>query len=306
MSPVVTKNIGECRALWEKHSPNKYIWDLWDINYALLNPDIHEPYFIHLEDSAGSGLLPLWYDQEEKEYTFFGGRYPDNRDLWIPQHLLAPLVQAIPQSADLVDISEEAVLRICDSSAEHLKYFKEDDVTYYLNLDSFGYDIEKYLDGFSKKHRKNLKYDLRKLTLAGYTLNWDNDSRSIDQLIALNQLRFGNKSNLNSPAMIQEFKALTQYAIDNDMLITATVSLGREIVGVETAILFNNTYHLINGGFDISHPNVGKMLIFSHIDKAMSLKAKIMDFMVGQNPWKELWNLTPLPVYKLQNTQNNK
>ena len=74
----VEKDIKKCEELWKKHSSNRNIWEEWDIVFSLFDKKDNEPYFIVSE----KGLLPLWYDNIEKVYYFFGGSYPEDKTFW--------------------------------------------------------------------------------------------------------------------------------------------------------------------------------------------------------------------------------
>ena len=297
MELKIIEDMKECKLLWEQFSPHESLWDEWFVVESLYDSNIHRSYFLWMEDK---GLLPMWYDSLKSQYRFFGGGYPDNRSLWFAPDLFSDFYNGLPPATWLIDISHLSIKQLLDAYPEHADKIKQDDTSYFIDFTKLGHNIDAYLSTFSSKHRKNLKYDLRKLSEAGYRVVWGNDPERIDSLISLNKERFGSNSDLSSSEGEKEFRNLVRVLSEKDLLHTSSVYLDEEIVGVEIGVMFGNTYYLFNGGFSLNHNNVGKLMIFSHIQKAIELKAEKMDFMVGDTGWKSLWNLETSPVYSIR------
>jgi len=301
MKISIVDNINQCEKLWNQFSTNTRVWDLWKTNFALYNPEDHVLYFIFLESENESGLLPLWCDKHYKKYYFFGGNYPENRNLWIPPKFFPDLWENLPEPTALIDITDESFQAITNSLPEYKDLFIEKDFSYSLDLTIFNGDINEYLKTFSRKHRKNLLYDIRKLLSLGYGVRWENNNDKSEKLIELNKERFLEESDFNDNEVLKDFNAFTKLFSEDGILKTSIVELSDEIIGVEMGFFHEDTYYLLNGGFNPTHKNIGKWMILEHIKKALELGAIKMDFLVGDSSgWKKLWNLSETPVYTLR------
>jgi len=155
----VVKNIKECERLWKKFSPQETLWDLWEVVSSFYDSKLQQPFFVvSVENGKETGLLPLWYD-ENKEYHFFGGEYPENRKFWINRKYFMDFVYEAPESVYLLEVNKDEPKKIAKESYWELDYpFKQRGKRYFINLEKFDYDVDKYLGTFSKKHRKNLRH----------------------------------------------------------------------------------------------------------------------------------------------------
>lgn len=298
MKTSVVTDISQCKKLWDEFSPNASIWDLWETNFSLYNPRVHNPHFIKL--SGNKGVLPLWYDKHYKKYYFFGGTYPENRNFWFHPKYFPEVYSDIPEPCALTDITEESVSEIINLNPECKTLFPESekDYSYSLDLVELNHDLQTYLKTFSPKHRKNILYEIRKLISSGYNMEWSDDAGAIEKLIELNKLRFGEESDFNDGDVLEDFMALISFLSNSEALMISVVTKDADVVGVEAGFTFEDTYYLLNGGFDPSHKNIGKWMILEHIKKAIELGNNKMDFLVGDSSgWKKLWNLTETPVF---------
>mgnify|MGYP001573023233 CR=1 FL=1 len=298
MQRIVT-DIKECEDLWKKFSPHEDLWDEWEVVFSMYHPEIHEPYFIHIENESGSGLLPLMHDGHRyQRYFHFGGNRPENRRFWFPKEMLKDFYDALPKDTSITDIDGFTI-----EEYEILNWgFNEDLLEQYwryiLEPGAFDFDTEKYLESFSKKHRKNIKYDLRKLSNLNYELVWGG-GEYVDDLIRLSIGRFGEESDFSDDWEIKEFKSFAEAVDGVGTFRTLVILVEGRVVGVEAMALFRDHYHVLTGAFDSAYENLGKLLIMETIKQAFDLRVKEIDFMTGGG-WKDLWNLEARPVYTLR------
>src|SRR3990167_199798 len=89
----VHSNIEECNILWEKFSPKKSIFDLWDFRLAWHTGYEYKPYFYTLyEGKKPLGFLPLCYNKENKRYEWWGTNWMEDCDIYVEDEKLIDLL----------------------------------------------------------------------------------------------------------------------------------------------------------------------------------------------------------------------
>lgn len=290
MDVAIVDDLSECEKLWKKFSPNKIIWDSWDVNFSFFNEDF-EPYFIVVFDKKKEvGLLPLRFDKVKKEYCYFGGYFPEDREFWFDPSLFKLVFENIPKNTFLYDLNETSVNSIIEANPGFKDNFKFSDHHYFINLEKFNFDLEGYFKTFSKKHRKNLFYDLRKVKgKTKYELIFGG-LENYDRLVELNVERFKGESDFEDKEFSNQFFSFLSYLEKEEMLFMVAILIDGKVEGIEFGCYFNDVYYVLNGGSNRDIENLGKVLIYEHFKKAISLKAKKIDFLTGDSGWKKLWN----------------
>ena len=75
----VHSDIEECYLLWEKFSPKKSLFDLWDFRLAWHQGYNYKPYFYTLYDGKEQlGVLPLYYSKGCRRYEWFGTNWMED------------------------------------------------------------------------------------------------------------------------------------------------------------------------------------------------------------------------------------
>ncbi|MBU1164400.1 GNAT family N-acetyltransferase [Patescibacteria group bacterium] len=292
-------DIKDCQRIWQLFSPKDTLWDLWELVESIYNPKIHSPLFlVGVRGGKETGLLPLWFDKSQKVYYSFGGSICEFRDFWFGPQDFPFYFEKIPTPILINDIDAVSVEQILKVNPDYRKYFFEIDNKYILNFKEINYSLEGFYKRFTPKHRKNLKYDIKKLDSLKYVIKWEKFNH-FDLMIQFNKNRFGVESNFEDINNIDELKKLLQFFSDKKWLHTLSVNIDNKVQAIEYAAFYNHTYYVINGGFNHKYKNFGKLVLIEHIKNAMELKADIVDFMVGDSGWKELWNLDKLPCYSL-------
>jgi hypothetical protein len=288
-------DIKECKLLWEKFSPKNSVWDLWDIAYSFHKGYDAEPLFIlGSEGNKEEGILHLQKEKDEDEAwaDFFGGNYPERREFYIKdKSLLKAFINKSPKDISLsyIDPSEKDFINCAE----------EDETAYSLNLEKYSFDIEKYFMGFNKKHRKNIRHDIRQLEKLNYDIMW-NSKDSISRLAELNMLRFGKESDFNDPRFYKSIRLLIDSAEKLGVLQMLNIKINNEVEASQIALFYNGIYTVLTGGSNHEIDNLGKLLILEHIKNAVTLKARIIDFMSSESGWKKLWNLDETMLYKFE------
>jgi len=290
MELKVVKDLDKCKILWNKFSPNETLWELWEVVYSFYNPNIHEPFFIvSIEGKSETGLLPLWFDKKEDDYSLFGGEYPENRKFWFDVSKFNEFLGLAEKPVNMLEVNKKEYERIAETDKELASDFEQNGKKYFINLKKLDYNLENYLNTFNKKHRKNLRYDLKQLEKLNYLLISDKKEH-FDDFVRLSIERFGKESDLDDPNFVNQMKRLIEYLAYKKMLHTISIEINKKIEGVELAALYKDIYYVLNGASNMKIKNLGKLLIMNHIKNAIKLKAKEIDFLSGKGGWKELWN----------------
>lgn len=286
----VIKDIRECERLWRKWSRSvpagensaKSLFDRWEARIALYDPEYAKPHFI--VDEQGKWLLPLWHSKEEELYEFFGGSLAEDNRIFMQQsskELLISMLEALPEWCYLFYIHRsQQHFGLLQEMHEHPKFILDTSKTA---------TFEEYLERFSGKHRKNFLNDLKRVSAEVKVR--ENAMEDIDFLMAMNKKRFGDNSDFHSPLYEKGFRNLLEWARKDRHLHLYSLEKEGKIVASEAAVFADGTYTVINGGFDTAVKNAGKLLIALHIQKAIQLKAGIVDFLTHDSGWKKLWKL---------------
>lgn len=276
-------DLDDCKRLWDRFSPKRDLWELWEFNYCFFDNGLNKLCFVvGYEDGKEVGLLPLMFYDDFGYYCFFGGNYPERRKFFIKDK---------SKVVDFLDFFKENLCLeyIDDSEHEFVKGSFVYDSSFSLDLSKFS-SVHSFFDSFSKKHKKNVKYDLKQLEKLDYKVLW-NCVDHVDRLVELNKKRFGEDSNYVQLGFEGGMRRLIKLADNKKMLSMVSIKIDKLIEAVEIGVLFNKVYYVLDGGANLKVNNIGKLLIVEHIKKAIELGAAQVDFLSSDSGWKKLWNL---------------
>jgi hypothetical protein len=290
MNTEIITSLSECQTLWEKFRKDTNIWTEWEIVLSFFHKDIYTPYFILMKDDEKEiGLITLWLDLRDNKYTHFGGERMENRTFWVDEEYYQKIRETLPNETYLFDMNGEQIEKIMQKDPKFAELISERDKRFFLNLEKIN-SLEDYLARFGKKHKKNLLRDIRLLESLDYKLKWTNTNH-IERFVELSKARFEEESDFHDEINRQEMDSFTTLMEKKGMLNTLLIEINNKIEAAELAVIYKDKYYVINGGYNPDYRNLGKLLIIEHIKKAIELKAKEIDFLVGDSGWKELWNL---------------
>lgn len=293
----VVKDIIECERIWKIFSQEKTLWDIWEVAYSFYDDSLYEAYFIVLvQDNTEKGVLPLWFDKKEEEYSYFGGHYPENTAFWFDEHYFPLIFEYIPDNTKLSDINHSAAEKIIRAFPQFKDKFKQGDWHYFIDMKKIKLRLDNYLDRFSNKHKKCFLNDIKKIEQLNLDIKWGT-TENLDRFIEFNVERFGKESDFSNRIFVKSIKRLFSYFKEKNILHTLNIYIDGKLQGTEIAVLYKDVYYDINGGYNLDIPNLGKFIILSHIKNAIRLKAKMIDFLAGKGGWKELWKLDKVPYY---------
>jgi len=291
----IITDIKKCRQLWELFSPNKDWGDLWEVRQCFIGATGYQLHcLIGYKDDEVMGVLPLWFNQERACYTTISDDFLENNKLFIRDKSKISLF--------LQECPENTVLYYIDKAEKNFYDFAESlSCKYYLNLEKID-NIDQYLSTFSKKHRKNFNYDIRRIMASGLKVEVNKfNNKIIDSIEKYNIERFQQESSFKESGFKQSMANLIKLAGEKKVLQLITITKEDEIVAAEFAVFYNNVYLVLMGGSDPKINNLGKLLIYKHIENAINLRAKKLDFMAGAENWKRLGNFSIEKMYYWDN-----
>jgi hypothetical protein len=288
----IISDLSECEQLWKRFSPNNNLWDDWEINRTLHNPAISDPFFLVLIDNKKeTGILPLMIEINTGTHYFFGGKLPEARRLWFDLKYFNLFFEKIQNNTQLLDMNATDARKITMIYPEYKDYFVKPDRRYYVNLQAINWSFDNYLKNkFSGERRKKFLADIRKVNELGLDVSWSKDIH-LDLFIEMNKKRFGKDSDYNKEENILEARRLLKLLKEKSMLQTLTISSSGKIQAVSLSALYKETLHVIYASNNQDVKNLGKKMHVLNIQRGIDLKAKEVDFMIGDNSWKEFWKM---------------
>ena len=209
----------------------------------------------------------------------------------------------MPKNTILFTLNHDAVQTILITFLQYKKYFVQDEFHYFLDLNKYEYNMDYFLATFTKKHRKNLRYDLVQLKKKIIQENISTKLVGFEEFIKYNKTRFGKDSDFVDSIFVKSIKKLLLNLENKNMLRVIYYTEKQKIVGVEFAAIYNKTHYILNGGYDPVFKNIGKALIMEHLISAAKLKMNRVDLLCNeQGSWKELWKFSKEPYYTFRKT----
>lgn len=283
-------DLNTAEKLWNQFviSDNWYNqWELRKLFHQTLN--ISTPlFYVAAKNNQPVGILPLQISNEEKKIEFFGGGFFEGNQAWAKDDQVKSLLyQSVKGNIafDSIELKDKELDPRIEKGDE--KFFLP--IINYKNIDD-------YLQLFSSKRRSNLRRAFKKLAENKLTI----ESGTVDDLDILFQLnikRFGEESVFTNPKRIEAFQEMTKLSNQWEIF---TFKLNNKIEAVSLSTLYKDTYLYHNAGTNLSdYPNLGSLVIYHNIKKAIELGAKYFDAGSEDLGWKSRWHLQPIQLYKL-------
>lgn len=286
----IIKDIAKAKEYWDQFSPHLSIYDEWDFRYCFYQFQNHELFFyVGFLDGKPIGLMPLAKSEKENCLEFFGGDYMEDNKVFLDKkynEYIPAFYNAITIPAALLDITGT------DKFTSELSL---EDYSYHADLtnitDQNGF-IETY---FSGKSKKNLKYDLRKVT--DHTIEIiSNQFSDLELMFKQNIHVFKHDSWFKEEHMQDMFAKVIQLSYP---IYFFTYIVDGQKQGTSLSVQYKNTLLLINYSSDKDQtPNLGKYIILHTIGNALNHGITTFEAGVGDCNWKKHWGLFKKPQYK--------
>ncbi|MBU0547041.1 MAG: GNAT family N-acetyltransferase [Patescibacteria group bacterium] len=294
----VVRNIDTCQELWKEFEPAQTFFDTWEFRMAFYQAYQHKPYFMVLRNQKEVlALLPLWYEEDEKKYFWFGSWWQEEVRLFAkkPEYII-PLIHNAPKPFSLNAICQESVNNIKGKLE-----FQEDDSKYILRLGDFK-THEDYLMTIKKNARRNLRKDRNRVLKMNPQIIID-DFSNIEDMIKISKKRFSeeNKStDWEDPRRIETFRNVIKLSGPSYKIRMITIKINGKVAGVDLITLFKDTYLAVKCGYDVKEfSGIGNFMNLIEIDDALKLGMKKIDFLQNNYQWKSgLFESVPLFKYE--------
>jgi hypothetical protein len=298
----VIEDPAEAKVFWDLFSPKKTIDDEWDFRdiwtksynfpfHFIVEFDGEKPVgLLPLQRNTLKGLSPKLLAMDVPFLEFFAGLDTDNNRVFINkeyENCIPQFLQEIKEPTVLSSLKEPCL--VDGKEAEHYLYRYELDLVKLPTFESF---MQTNLDGVSRQRLINRLNKIDKTYKAEIR---DGGKEDLERMFQLSIERFGERSSFNMPDRQQIYRELLE-RFDVDLM---TIVLDNEVKAVSFAIVHNGTYTTINVGYDYDVRDLSKLLVVTQIKRAMDKKSTVFDAGQGDNGWKEHFNLTKIPQYKL-------
>jgi hypothetical protein len=295
----VCNDLGEIHRLWQRHWPQRCLFDLWPVRACFQRRFQHAPHvLVARRKGVFSGLLALSWIDEGQYYGHFPGELwhgktwlEQNRVLAADEESFLALWEAVPDVAQIRYLHPDGYLPEGASVTM-------DEVGYLFRPPQYDYDFNRYLGQFSGKTRKKIRSETDRLHARGVSFRYDH-LPDVDRLFRLNQEVFGQNSYFSDPRFLGAFEDLVTWLSRHRLLRVTTVLVGGEIAAVDIGAVWNGTYTVVAGGTGGDFPGVAKLINFHHLEWACSQQLREVDFLCGEFNWKDRFHLTPRPLYKM-------
>lgn len=294
----IVSDIEGCFNLWNEFSPKKSLFDTWEFRFAFYLGYKHKPYFILLKNlNENIGLLPLWYERDERKYFWFGSSWQEENTFFVKKPLLVPLLLNICPAPVLLN-----AIKVSNISA--MKEFvdlKFDDSKYILNLSDIK-TSEDFLMKLKKNRRRDLRKDRGRIERQNPKIIINNFS-NFDDLIRLSKERFkqkGEETDWEDPQRVETFRQVIKLAGRSYKIRMVTICIGEKIAGVDLIALFNNCYYALKCGYDVKNfSGIGNFINLIEIEDALKLGMRKFDLLQNNYEWKNRW-FEEVPLLKYE------
>lgn len=306
------------KELWQEFTPNRSVFDTWDVRKSFYDAYIFPSQIITIERKQGKrretiGVLPLWYNTDSSpigeskyydcgKHVWFGSNWPEDNLFFVKDPEIIPLLLlAAPKPLELACIRREKEYEFLESFPG---FQYEEEKKYFLDI-SLVTSLDDFLSHLKKKKRYNLKRDKKKIEALS-PIAHINEIAHLEDLFALNMKRFrelfpedpDEYSSFEDPRRQNVFRNLAKNSHIYQHRIIAT-SIKGKIEAVEFGLVHNKTYYAFNAGVDISaYSGLGVFSNLLVIEDALKLGCTKIDFLEGDNHWKESWHLDSVSQYQ--------
>ncbi|MFH1132059.1 MAG: GNAT family N-acetyltransferase [Pseudomonadota bacterium] len=296
----VVTDASECQEIWRRVILQETIWDLWETR-TCFHAHFQRPLCFYVVEQAGKiyGLLPLCKIEENNSLAYFPGETWQEKT-WLEQNrifardanMLAALLEQCPLPYHI------RYLLPLDFVPEDRRVV--DEKGFLFLPPRYDYNVENFFQEFSRRSLTRLKNDLAAFESLGVRYRY-NDLADFDQIIQLNLDRFGESSFFDDTRFCEGFRSLLHFLHNKSWLRLTAVLINDELVAVDMGCIYRGTYTLFAGGTNASYPGVAKLINTHHMQYACREKLQAMDFLCGGSSWKNIFHLSPRPLYLLSN-----
>lgn len=292
----VYSDLLSCYLLWKKFSPEKNLFETWEFRYAFYLGYKYKPhFFVAKRGREILALLPLWFDETKKIFTWFGSYWQEEVSFWGKEvEAIKTLLKFAPTPLYLNAITKESIDQLKDEFE-----FEEDESKYVLDLKNFTCH-EDWLKTLKKNDRRDLRKDRNRILKQNPEIFFDN-FKDFDELVRLSKERFrlkGEQADWEDPRRVETFRQVIELAGKSYKARMITVKIGGKVAGVDLIAIHKDTYYALKCGYNVNEfKGIGNFVNLIEIDDAIKLGLKKIDFLQNNYHWKSRW-FSSLPLFK--------
>lgn len=297
----VVSEIEDCQKIWELFSSNETLYDLWKVRYSFYQGYQFKPHFLTLfEGNKILASMPLWYDADEKRYTWFGSWWMENNQVFTVDDKFLDVMYAIaptPIFLNAIDVKSNW------TTSRFFNQFVTDDPKNVKDLSGIT-SIDDFMQTLKKKERYNLKADYLKIQELNPQISILNsyDETLFDEMIELNKRRHdgshGEMSDFYDEKSVECIRQLIKNQSGYQIKIVV-VKIQNHIAAVDLLVEYNNIYYMIVGGCDMNRfRGISNFLMYYEFNDAIERKFASIDCMQIDYGWKHRF-FDQSPVYKV-------
>ncbi len=292
-------DIEECRELWRQYVPSGLVSDLWEVRNCFHSHYGHQLRFVVAkEDGRVTGFLPLSWNEEAGQYNYFPGETWEGKT-WLEQNRI------VAGSRDTLNAMLDSL-----GGPYQIRYLRNegcwtgsgervDEVGYFFLPETYNFDMDRYLEAFSRKTARKLQKELA--AWDRFSVEWRiNQPEDFDILCEMNLSRFGRLSYFHDDRFLASFRSLIQLLQERGWLRMVTVIVDGEPAAVDMGSLADGMLTLLAGGTNEKYRGIAKLINMYHMTFACEQKLDSVDFLCGDFNWKTLFHLTPAPLYMIE------
>ncbi len=282
---------------WNKLVEPANLYDEWALRINFLDSAEFALHVLTDDPECPTAILPLQRKRSDGSLRFLGSPFLErNRGFALPQAVdaLAQLYRGLPNGTVLDDICG-------DDPARNELSFRQSDPAYVLDRSAVNYENRDSLYRFVPKNiRENLRKIGKKITAGEIAVVDAGLGFALDRIRALQRLRFGEDSWLESPAIYRAIASLDAVAASIDAKTDCiVVTAGDEVIAGCISVRYRETFYMLMEGVNstAAFSGLGSYLHYHCMAHAFDAGCQRIDTGIGDCGWKERWGLEPLPQY---------
>lgn len=300
----VVRDINDCRSIWNQFSPQKTLFQLWDFRLAWYQGFKHQPFFycLYLGNEV-KGVLPLWFNKNEKRFEWFGGTWPEDNIFFVSDKKYLPLLLKIaPSSIYLNAIDPESINISVLKNYRDVFKFKNDYPKYVLFIDKFR-SIDEYLAYLSKKSRHQLRYFFNRFSQyqPKLIILTGDQSRLLLKLKTLSIIDF-ERNDISEYRKVERMKTFEMIYRNQSKykIFTFLIYIQNLLISYDIIATYKDNFYILTGASDLERfPGANSYITYLEIDFAIKNRFKLIDCMQIDYNWKHKF-FSPKPMLSFE------
>ena len=292
----IVSDIEQCRSLWREFCSQKTLFDTWEFRSAFYSAYRFKPCFVLIKNNEKRlALLPLEYNEDEKQYVWFGSSWQEENKFFAKDPALIPALLSLapkPLYLNAIDFNSADLVK-------NYVNFQMDDSKYVLDLSDIK-NSDEFLMHLNKNNRRNLRKDKYRIARQNPEIVI-NDFNDFDKLVQLSRDRLkqlGDAADWEDPRRVEAFRQVIKSNDKSYKLRMISVKINGKTAGVDLIAILDDCYYAVKCGYDVKNfSGIGNYINLLEIDDAIALGKKKIDFLQNNYEWKSKF-FKAVPLFK--------